>query len=272
MHIGTKQTLPIVERNAGGFILSDGQGNAFLPHRFVEGTLEVGDPVEVFLYTERDGTVVATPSIPPVQVGGFAALEVVDLGPPGAFLDWGLERDLFVPFALQHRALEIGDVAVVAVDVDDQDRIFGSTKLAEFFDRNVGDLTLGQEVQILVYAFNPSGALVVVDGRYTGILYHDTIFERLAVGDSATAWITAIREDRVDVSLQRTGRKGTLDARETLLAALADADGFLPLHDRSPPAAIRKHLAMSKKTFKKAVGALYKERRITLEPDGIRLQ
>lgn len=270
MHIGTTQTLEVVARIPRGYRLTDGDSEAFLSHRHVEQELEPGDSIEVFLYTEKDGSVVATTEMPKVQVGQFAALEVVDLGSPGAYLHWGPDRDLLVPFPLQHRALEIGDIAVVAVDVDDRDRVFGSTKLAEFFDRNVDHLKLGQEVEVLVYAFNTNGALVVVNGRHTGILYHDEVYRQLDIGETTKAWITALREDRVDVSLQRTGRKGTLDAKDVILEALDAADGFLPLHDRSSPAAIRDRLAMSKKVFKKAVGALYKQRLITIQPDGIR--
>jgi hypothetical protein len=235
------------------------------------GEAVVGGTVEAFVYTEKDGEVVATTLLPKVEVGQFGVCEVVELAGPGAYLDWGLERDLLVPFALQHQPLKVGQTVVVAVDVDDRDRLFGSTRLAEFFERDVQQLAVGQEVELLVYGMNAHGVLLVVDGRYTGLAYHDAVYQRLGVGDRLTGWVAEHRDDRVDVSLQRTAKRGRQDARSTLLAALEANDGWLPLHDRSSPVAIQRSLQMSKKAFKRAVGALYKERLVTLEDGGIRL-
>lgn len=272
MHVGSTQKLVVLERVRGGYLVGDPEAPAFLSRLEAPDGIEAGEEVSVFLYTAKDGSYLATTRTPFVQVGTFGALEVVDVAGPGAYLDWGLDRDLLVPRALQHRELSIGDIAVVAVDVDDRDRVFASTKLAEFFDRNVGDLSIGQEVELLVYGFNTHGALMVVDQRYTGLAYHNEVFRELRVGERMTGWVSGLREDgRVDVVLQRARRAGTDDAVDVVLHALEAHGGFLPLHDKSSPADIRKTLEMSKKVFKKAVGSLYKARRIRIERDGIQL-
>lgn len=272
MDIGYRQTLKVHEVVRGGYVLADGDDTAFLASKFANGRPEVGDDLEVFVYPGKQGEIFATTQNPTVAVGEFGVLEVVELAGPGAYLDWGIERDLLVPFSLQHRRLEVGQTVVVACDIDEHGRVFASTKLAEFFDRDLSDLAVKDEVTILVYGFNEHGVLVVVNGRYTGLAYHNEVFRDLAVGDQTTAWVKDLRDDgRIDVVLQQTTRKGREAAQEQVLAALREGNGFLGLNDRSAPNEIRQVLQMSKKAFKKAIGGLYKDRLIRMEPNGIRL-
>lgn len=273
MDIGYRQTLKVKDLARGGFVLADDNDEtAFLAAKFAGDSVEIGDDIEVFVYPGKMGEVFATTQVPTVTVGEFGVLEVVELAGPGAYLDWGIERDLLVPFSLQHRKLAVGQKVVVACDIDEDNRVFASTKLAEFFDRDLGDLAVKDEVKVVVYGFNEYGVLLVVNGRYTGMAYHNEVFRELEVGDETTAWVKELRDDgRIDVSLQQSTRKGREAAQELVLTALREQGGFLGLTDKSAPGEIRQVLQMSKKAFKKAIGGLYKDRLITLEPNGIRL-
>jgi predicted RNA-binding protein (virulence factor B family) len=262
----------VQEQVRAGFWVGDDADSAFLPIYNAPEELEVGQELEVFVFHDKDGSPMATTDDPLVQRGEFAFLEVVDVADHGAYLNWGLERDLFVPHGLQHRRMSIGDHVVVVVDVDDQGRVYASSKLAGFFDNALNALQVGAEVKLLVYGFTDLGTLVVVDGRFTGLVYKSETFQELYIGDALTGWVSGLRGDgRVDVSLQRAKKAGTLDAREVIWDALVENGGFLPLTDRSSPEAIHSALQMSKKRFKKAVGSLYKDRRIRLDDDGIRV-
>ncbi|MEZ4323237.1 MAG: S1-like domain-containing RNA-binding protein [Myxococcota bacterium] len=270
MEIGRSQRLEVMERVPDGFWLADGEGSAFLPHGVAPEGLSVGQRLKVFVYTDRNGDLLATTDPPKVERDGFACLEVVDVAGHGAYLDWGLDRDLFVPHNLQHRPLKIGEHAVVVVDVDEHGRIFGSTKLGARFESAMHALRIGQKVSLLVYGFNDVGAQVIVDGRFTGLVYDNEMFREVMLGDAMDGWITGLRSDgRADVSLQPSRKAGTLDAREVIWDRLVENDGFLGLTDRSAPEEIERVLQMSKKRFKKAVGSLYKDRRIRIAQDGL---
>ncbi len=272
MVIGMIQTLTVEEVVNGGFRVGDGDDSALLPTRNVKGELNIGDSIRVFIYTDKEGEPLATMSMPFAERGQFALLEVIDISRHGLHLDWGLERDLFVPFDLQHERLSVGDRAVFRVDVDLQGRLFASNRLIEFFDPNLDGLDNDQEVSLLVFGFNHFGALVVVDNRYTGIIYSNETYQQIRLGDELTGYIKCLRHDgKIDVTLQRTRRAGTEDAVDTVLDALNAKGGFLPLTDKSDPDRIRHELKMSKKVFKKALGSLYRQRRILLEPDGVRM-
>jgi len=272
MKIGKSQEMTVLEQQRQGYTLGDdGETTVFLPRDQASRALEVGTGVQVFIFTDREGAPVATMDTPKVEVEQFACLEVVDVTGHGTYLDWGLTRDLYLPFGLQQKHLRAGDRVVVGVGVDDYGRIYASSKLGEFFDYDTRSCEVKQEVDLLVYDFNDSGVQVVIDGRYSGILYYDQTFTNLRLGDTARGWITFLRDDgRIDVALQQPGRRGTDDAKAKIWAALLAHDGFLALTDKSSPTRIRGELQMSKKAFKKAIGALYKERKITLGADGIR--
>lgn len=271
MRIGHSQKLPITEFVKQGVLVGSAGRTALLPRRDVPAGAKEGDIVEVFVYPDKEGELIATTLLPFAEVGEFAYLEVLEVSRHGVHLDWGLPRDLFMPFALQHERVRQGDRIVVYVDLDEQGRLFASNKLAAYFDNDVSSLEDGQEVRLLVYGANHLGALVVVNGRYTGMVYKNEQFQRVRTGDDLTGYIKQRRHDgKLDISLRREAQEGVLDARDVIQAALARKGGFLALHDKSKSELIQRELNMSKKQFKKAIGGLYRDRLITLEPDGIR--
>lgn len=272
MVIGITQPLRVEEVTRDGYQLTDGEGSVLLPYRNAPDPFEVGDTVRVFLYSDKEGEPLATTQQPFLERNRFGLLEVVDVSRHGLHLDWGLERDLFVPFNLQHERLSAGDRVVVTVDVDDQNRVFGSHKLVDYLDDNLDGLENEQEVALLVYGFNSYGALVVVNQRYTGIVYRNETFQTIRLGDELTGYIKCLRHDgKIDVSLQRNKKAGILDAADVIWERLNRKQGFLALNDKSDPTHIRRELALSKKQFKKGVGSLYRQRRIAFEDGGIRM-
>jgi uncharacterized protein len=272
IQVGHYNVLRVVEIAADGIYVGDQDEDVFLRQAWVEGKPALGDKVRVFVYTDSEDMAVATTLTPKAVAGEFACLKVVDVSRIGGFVDWGLPKDLFVPFGRQHREMKIGEKVVVAVSVHARtNRPIGSTTLSGHFDDDVSRLREGQEVSLLIYGFNDLGAQVVVDGRHAGLVYHDKIYQRLAVGDELTGFVEKVREDhRLDITLKRPGRGGTVDAKQIILDKLDAMDGHLPLHDKSTPDAILKALGMSKKVFKRAVGVLYRERQIIMVPGGIK--
>lgn len=209
----------------------------------------------------------------PPQVGEFACLEVVDVSRHGLHLDWGRAQDLFMPFSLQNERLRAGDHVVVAILQDEQGRPYGTARLNEVFDWDTRPLRVDQRVLLIVYGFNRVGTLVIVNGRYAGLVYDNESFERLRLGQHHKGWISRIRDDgRLDIRIhEKIKQRSAADGREVLLQKLAENGGFLPLHDKSSPAEIRSAVQMSKKVFKRLVGNLYREQLVTLDEDGIRL-
>jgi len=269
IRIGETQTLEVLEELADGFVIGDADSEVWIPHHIAPDGLSKGDSITLFVHSDREGSPFATTKKPRVERGQFACLDVVDIADHGAYLDWGLDRDLFVPHGLQYRPLSIGDAVVVAVDVDEYDRMFASSRLSEYFDADNWRLKIGQQVELLVYGFNSLGAMVIIDGRYNGMIYDNETFRKIEYGEKLMGWVSGLREDgRVDVRLQASGKQGTQDATTVIWEKL-QADGFLALTDKSPPAEIRAQLQMSKKAFKKAVGSLYKARKLRIEADGL---
>lgn len=267
--IGYRQTLKVKEVHPDGVEL--GALRIWLPRAELEADLAEGDEVRVFVHSDRNGDPLATTSMPHAEAGEFAFLEVVDLAPHGAYLDWGPPRDLFVPRFLLFEEPAIGDSLMVAIDVDDRGRLFGSNRLMEYFDPDLSELSVGQQVELWVFHRSARGWQVIVDGRHAGQLYDDQVFQPLSIGEKLTGWVHELRSDgKIDVRARRTGRLAIEDDRATLQAALAQAGGFLPLTDRSSPAEIRAQLQLSKKAFKRALGGLYKDGRVELAADGIR--
>jgi len=271
IRIGEYNELEVIERVDFGVYLGTGEERVLLPQKWAPDGLGVGDSISVFIYTDSEDRPIATTDAPHATIGEFAFLEVVDIAPHGAFVDWGLEKDLFIPFAQQKRPLERGQRHVVYVSLHERTgRVIGSTDIGRYFEYDLDALPIGKEVSLLVFDFNDVGAQVVVDGRYRGIVYRNETYEPLELGQKLRGWVKALREDeRVDISLRRLGHGATLDAKDVILDALAAAGGTLPLHDKSSPDDIRAALKMSKKVFKKAIGGLYKARRIVITDVGI---
>lgn len=274
IRIGRFQTLRVREIVGSGAFLGEGEDEVLLHADEVPEGLAVGDRLRVFVYPDTDDVPIATLIVPLATVGQFAYLEVVDTFAHGAFVDWGLDKDLLVPIKEQREPLEVGDRRVFYVDLHQAtQRPIASQRLGRHFDYEPDHFKPNHQVKGLVYAVEERGVSLIVDGKYRGMAYHGEVFREIAVGDVLTGWVKAVREDgRLDISLQRLGHGAALDARDVIIEALKAAGGYLPLHDRSAPDAIREHLAMSKSTFKKAIGGLYRDRRILLEPGGIRLR
>ncbi len=280
IEIGTLNTLTALRETSVGFFLGepgsdpdDEQAGILLPTKYVPRSLTVDDSITVFVYTDSEDRPIATTLTPRVMRNEFAYLDVVATTPVGAFLDIGLEKDLLVPYKEQAQRMEVGYGYVVFMYVDTQtNRLAGSTKLNKFMDPDVSGLQEGDAVNLLAYAITDLGVNVIIENRYRGLVYASDIFKRIYVGDRMTGYIRHVREDGlIDVTLQQPGYQGIEPNAKHILDVLKVNGGFLPLSDNSKPEVIYKALEMSKKTFKKAIGALYRERQIRIEPDGIHL-
>jgi len=232
-----------------------------------------GEELNVFVYNDSKGNLLATLDQPLALVDQFAALKVVDIQEFGAFLDMGLKKDLFLPNRRQSVPIIEDSVVVVRVLLDiDGKSLVGDTDLEIYFNRDISELKEDQEVDLLVYGSTPLGLMVIVDNDFPGLVYRSEVFKEPETGDKLTGWISKIREDgKLDISLKRKGYYAVIDSSETLLQLIKDNDGFLNLHDKSSPDDIKEKLGMSKKLFKKIAGGLYRDGLITIESDGLRL-
>jgi len=244
-----------------------------LPKKYVPRDLAMGDEIEVFLYLDSEDRPVATTLKPKAQLGEFAYLQVVDVNDAGAFLDWGLEKDLFVPYGEQHRPMEVGHSYIVYLYLDKlKGRITASSKIDKYLDdEKPHDFTPQQPVHLLIANTTDLGFKAIINNSHWGVLYENDVFQRLSYGQSIDGFIKRVRPDgKIDLSLQ--GGKETRDKYEKIiLDYLKNQNGFAPVHDKTDPKIISDLFGMSKKAFKKAIGSLYKQRMINIEKDGINL-
>lgn len=274
LKLGEFNRLKIIKEVDFGLYLDGGDGERILlPRRYMPKKYERGEELDIFLYLDQDERLVATTEKPLAQVGDFAYLEVAWTNQYGAFLKWGPMKDLFCPFREQKKRMEVGNSYIVHVHIDeDSYRIMASAKVEHFFAPRMPDFQQGQQVDILVWQKTELGFKVIINNCYPGLLYENQIFRPLHTGDRTNAFIERIRPDgKVDVTLQATGRQQTLDFAETLLRYLQTHDGICDLGDKSEAEEIKARFQVSKKTFKKAVGDLYRQRLIVIEPTEIRL-
>lgn len=273
VEIGNYNELEVAKFVDFGLYLDSEDGEILLPLKWIPEGVELGDKLNVFIYRDSEDRMIATTLKPKATVGQFAALEVKEANQLGAFMDWGLEKDLFVPFHNQRYPMEVGQKYVVYIYLDDSsDRIAGSAKLNKYLKPADENLTEGQKVNLLVANTSDLGYNVIIDHKYSGILYHNEVFKKLETGDEVVGYIKKIRDDgKIDVSLQQTGFAEVQDASEEVYQKLKASGGTLNLSDKSDPQEIYETLGMSKKTFKKAIGTLYKEGKINLEPTRISL-
>lgn len=279
--LGDYNTLRIKKRTDFGLYLDGGDeaGNILLPTRYVAPNMHIGDEVEVFLYLDQEERLIATTERPLVKVGEFAYLEVAWTNEYGAFLNWGLMKDLFCPFREQKQRMERGKRYIVYVKVDeDSYRLMATAKVEKYLQlpstttENASPLRHGDAVQALVWQKTDLGFKAIVDNRYQGQLYDNQIFRPLHTGDSLTAYVDHVRQDgKIDLTLQPTGRQHTLDFAEVLLRYLYENNGRCELGDKSPAELIYDRFKVSKKAYKKAVGDLYRRRLITISDEGIAL-
>lgn len=276
MKLGKKNVLRATWRVDFGMYLEGGgyDGKILLPERYVPEDLEVGDDIEVFLYLDNEERLIATTLEPKAMVGDFAYLEVAWINEYGAFLDWGLMKDLFCPFREQKRRMEKGRSYIVHVHIDEESyRIIASAKVEKFLRQPAsGDLQKGQEVELLIWQKTDLGFKVIIDNKYAGLLYDTQVFRNLHTGDRVQGFISRIRPDgKVDCALQRTGRQHAEDFSARLLRYLETQGGRCHLHDKSDAAEIQEQFGVSKRTYKQAVGDLYKRRLIRITDSGIEL-
>lgn len=274
--LGLFKTQSISKKIPGGYQIDVPEGAAFLPEKETEKELQPGDIIEVFIYHDYDGHLTASVQKPLIQAGECGVLEIKASGNMGAFADWGLAKDLFIPHAEQLEPLEPGQRAAVFAYVDEKSgRITGSTRMDRHFPDTIeeGELKTGTQYKLIIFHKTDMGYKALVDGRVTGILYENELTQPVSTGMELDGYIKKIREDgKADLTLRKTGYNEVLDAVETLQRLLEENDGFLPWHDKSEPALIRAALGMSKRTFKSAAGALLKQNRITMEEKGTRLR
>jgi uncharacterized protein len=274
MKLGVFNNLKAVRSTSVGFFLSDDAGQeVLLPNKYVPEDFDVFDTIDVFVYKDSEDRIIATNLRPYIELGQFACLRVEDVGEYGAFVDWGLEKHLLIPFKEQARPLKVGDLVAVHLLYDQlTERLVGSTKTFKYLEKENIQLSEGQEVQILVAENTDLGYNVIVNNQYKGLVYRNEVFKRIYLGDILTAYVKRIRPDKgIDIILQQQGYANTEPNAQRILSALKENNGYLPLSDASNPEQIYKVLEMSKKTFKKSVGNLYRDRKITIADDGIRL-
>ncbi len=258
----------------GGAVEEGGFGEILLPSRYVPKGCRPGDEIEVFIYRDSEDRIIATTERPYAMVGEFACLKVVSMSRAGAFLDWGLPKDLLVPFSEQVHKMEEGKRYVVAIYVDEEtQRIAASARLNDFLhDESEDEFEQGEEVDMFIANKTELGYKVIVNNSHWGLLHFNEVIRPLKRGECLKGFIKHIREDgKLDLTLHRKARDRTDEAADLILKALQQSGGFLPVGDKTPPDEIRDRFGISKGMFKKAIGSLYKRRIIVMADDGIRL-
>ncbi|WP_413513314.1 S1 RNA-binding domain-containing protein [Myroides odoratus] len=271
--IGSDNTLKVARKTSIGLYLTDGETDILLPNKYVPKNIEVEDEIVVFVYLDQEERPVATTLEPFIYINEFALLKVSFINEFGAFLDMGLEKDLFVPFAEQARPMKEGNYYLVYMQLDEKsNRLVGSSRLNQFLNNDIIDLSIGEEVELVVSHITDLGINVIIKEKYKGLMYKNEVFEDLRTGDRIVGFIKNIRPDgKIDVSRSRVGVEAITGGAELILEALVENNGFLGLSDNSHPEDIKTVLNMSKKVFKKAIGTLYKEKKITITDKGIQL-
>ncbi|MCW8449786.1 CvfB family protein [Legionella quinlivanii] len=271
--VGQYNKLRVIKEVAFGVYLDAYDwGEVLLPRKYVPKDTALGDLVEVFIYFDSDDRMIATTSRPAILVGSCALLKVIDVNRVGAFLDWGLDKDLLVPVPEQQRPMEKNKSYLVYAKLDNQGRIIASSKLDRFLEKNPGQFTRGEEVDLLIADASPIGRKVIINNRHWGLIHSSDIFQPLQYGKRTRGYIKTVRDDgKIDVVLRKMGQENIQDLSQRILSDLRKNGGFLPLHDKSTSLEIMRAFSESKKSFKSAIGQLYKRGEIIIESNGIRL-
>ena len=272
--LGEYNHMTVVKKVDFGLYLDGGdEGEILLPKRYVPQGCKVGDELDVFVYLDNEERPVATTLTPKAKTDDFAYLKVAWVNNYGAFLDWGLMKDLFCPFREQKIKMEKDFSYIVHVHIDeDSYRIVASAKVEQYIDTNMPPHSVGDEVNLLVWQRTDLGYKVIVDNRYAGLVYKDQIFKKIHIGDRMKGYVSAVRPDgKLDIMLQPTGRKMTDEFSVILLDYIKTHNGVCYFTDKSNADDIYKEFQVSKKNFKKAVGDLYKKRLITIEDNCLRM-
>ena len=274
--IGRRNQLSIERASGPGLYLNGGElGEILLPGRYIPPDLKPGDKLDVFIYFDSEDRLVATTETPHVMVGEFAWLKVIGINPRvGAFLDWGLAKDLLLPFREQEVPVRAGKWVAACVYLDPKShRIVASTRLQRHLNRSGNTYQAKQPVNLLVIARTPLGYTAIVDNDRLGLLYHNNLAGPLTVGQQLKGFVRTVREDgKLDLSLDPSGYQRVMPLKQRIVEALEQNGGHLDFDDASSPLAIREKFGCSKNAFKQALGALYKSRRIGFEKPGIKLR
>lgn len=274
IELGKFNVLEIVKTvDFGVYLDGEEEGEILLPTRYVPEEYNIGDFLNVFLYLDNEERLIATTLTPLVQVGEFACLEVSWVNEYGAFLNWGLMKDLFVPFREQKMTMMVGKKYVVHAHIDEESyRIVASAKVERYLSKEFPTYEPNEEVSILIWQKTDLGFKAIVENQFSGLLYEGEIFQRLQTGMTLKAFVKQVREDgKIDLMLQKPGFEKIDDFADTLLSYIKEHGGSIELTDKSPAEDIYDTFEVSKKTFKKGVGDLYRKRLIVLEANGIRL-
>lgn len=272
--VGQFNQLKVVKEVSFGLYLDGGHlGEILLPNKYVPKDIQINDLVDVFIYFDSEDKIIATTLRPRVKVGCCAFLKVIDVNRVGAFLDWGLDKDLLVPVPEQQRPMEQDKSYLVCVKLDNKGRIIASSKLDHFLDKTPAQFKSGEEVSLLIAETTELGNKVIINDRHWGLIHSDDIFQTLSYGKRMPGYIKTVRDDgKIDVVLRRAGQDSIRELAKRILTELHKKGGFLPLHDKSSPLEIKRALGDSKKSFKSAIGQLYKQGEIIIEDNGIRLK
>ena len=274
LNIGENHRLIIDRETEPGLFLKNAEGDeVLLPNKYIPENFQLEDEIEVFVYLDHSERPVATTLEPYVKLDEFAFLECVEITDFGAFLDWGLEKHLFVPFKEQVYPMQKGHRYLIFCYLDeDTNRLVASSKVHAFLDNS--DLTIKpfEEVDLIVSNKTDLGYNVIINEIHLGLVYNDDVFQPIEIGDRIKGFIKKTRKDgKVDVTLQRPGYRSIEPNAQAILDELQKQNGFLNITDKSSPDKIKAVLKMSKKSFKRAVGNLYKQRQIDIKEDGIYL-
>ncbi len=273
INIGEYNELEVVKQLEFGIYLRADDIEILMPTKWIPFGTRIGDLLNVFIFRDSDDRLIATTVVPFATANTFAFLEVKQTNSIGSFLDWGMDKDLMVPFREQQIKMDPGSSYVVYVYVDEKtNRLAASARLNKFIEGN--DLTIreGDKVDLLIYSETPLGFNAIINNHYSGLIYKNEIFETIRIGDKVKGFVNRIREDnKIDLRLQKSGFELVDEVKWNILKIMKEGDGLLSLGDNSTPEEIKAKLHISKKAFKKAIGALYRERLIKLTEKGIEL-
>lgn len=272
--IGKTNNLKVVKKVDFGLYLDGGEsGEILLPKRYVDESMEVGDELDVFIYCDSEDRLVATTEKPLIEVGEFGLLKAVEVNRVGAFMEWGLQKDLLVPFREQSQEIRVGGSYVVYAFLDNATkRIVGSTKLNKYVGNRIPRYSEGDTVDILAVHKTDLGYKVIVDNLFWGMIYNNDLFDPLSPGDRIPAYVKTVREDgKIDVTLRERGGERVFQLANRIIGYLRDAGGEMALSDSSSPEEIKAVFQCSKKDFKKALGYLYKKGKILIADGGVTL-
>ncbi len=272
--VGQYNNLRVIKEVPFGLYLDGGEwGEILLPNKYVPKGTKVNDILDVFIYFDSEDKIIATTLRPRAQLGRCAFLRVIDVNSVGAFLDWGLDKDLLVPGPEQLHPMQIDKSYIVYVKQDNKGRIIASSKLDHFLDKTPAHLKQGDEVNLLIAETTALGNKVIINDSHWGLIHSGDIFQTLTYGKRMPGYIKTVREDgKIDVVIRKMGQDNIHELATRILLELNKKGGFLPLHDKSSPLDIKRALGESKKSFKNSIGHLYKQGKINIESNGIRLR